>query len=115
MRDKLFELGHSVVSTWLGEQIKAAGLSIGAFSQKMAMKDMQEIASADCLILDRATPSMSGGKMIEYGFALAHHKLLYVVDPLAKTPGGCIFLRLADKCFDSWDELLVYFKEYHND
>lgn len=113
MRDKLFLRGHSVISTWLNEQIKPEGMSEVQFGAKMAAKDLREVQEADCLILDLADPSKTGGKLIEYGFALAHHKLLYVVlsgEPL--TPGH-IFLHMADCVFETWDDLLGCFDEDH--
>lgn len=112
-KEKLFQLGHSVVATWLEEQIKPAGMTDEQFRRKMAAKDLQEIAAADCFILDLEKPSVTMGKMVETGFALAKHKLFYVVAPEGTLTGGHIFLLLADKIFKSWEELLEYFKEHH--
>ena len=83
------------------------------FRRKMAAKDLQEIAAADCFILDLEKPSVTMGKMVETGFALAKHKLFYVVAPEGTLTVGHIFLLLADKIFKSWDELYAYFKETH--
>ena len=112
-KEKLFQLGHSVVATWLEEQIKPTGMTDEQFRRKMAAKDLQEITSADCFILDLERPSITMGKMVETGFALAKHKLIYVVAPDGTLTGGHIFLLLADRIFKSWDELLAYFKEHH--
>jgi nucleoside 2-deoxyribosyltransferase len=112
MKEKLFTLGHSVVATWLEEQIKPAGMTDEQFRRKMAAKDLQEIAAADCFILDLEKPSVTMGKMVETGFALAKHKLFYVVAPEGTT-GGHIFLLLADRIFKSWDELLEFFAKEH--
>jgi nucleoside 2-deoxyribosyltransferase len=112
-KEKLFQLGHSVVATWLDEQIKPAGMTDEQFRRKMAAKDLQEIAVADCFILDLEKPSVTMGKMVETGFALAKHKLVYVVAPEGTLTGGHIFLLLADKIFKSWDELYDYFRENH--
>lgn len=102
-KERLIQLGHSVVATWLEEQLKPDGMTEAQFERKMAMKDLQEVMAADCLVLD--VNEKSGGKMIETGFALAHHKLLYVVG----TPAPhSIFLTLADKQFDSWDQLFTH-------
>lgn len=76
----------------------------------MAAKDLQEIAAADCLILDLENPSKTMGKMVEFGFALAKHKMIYVV---GSPPKGSIFVSLADQLFDNWDNLIDYFKEVH--
>src|SRR5687767_978304 len=91
-KEKLFNLGHSVVATWLEEQIKPAGMTDEQFRRKMAAKDLQEISSADCFILDLEKPSVTMGKMVETGFALAKHKLFYVVAPEGTLTGGHIFL-----------------------
>ena len=74
MRDRLFLLGHNVLSTWLNEQVKPSGMTEEQFGRKMAAKDLREIQEADCVILDTSDPSQTGGKLIEFGFALAHHK-----------------------------------------
>jgi hypothetical protein len=112
-KEKLFQLGHSVTATWLEEQVKPEGMTDEQFRRKMAAKDLREIEAADCFILDLEKPSVTMGKMIETGFALAKNKLLYVVAPEGTLTGGHIFLLLADKIFTSWDELFVFFKENH--
>lgn len=113
-KEKLFQLGHSVIATWLDEQVKPEGMSDEQFRRKMAAKDLQEVAAADCFILDLEKPSVTMGKMVETGFALAKHKLIYVVAPEGTLTGGHIFLLLADKVFKSWGELLEFFKENHS-
>lgn len=80
------------------------------FDRKMAAKDLREIAAADCVILDLENPSKTMGKMVEYGFALAAHKLIYVV---GEVPKGGIFMYLSDQLFDSWDQLFKYFEVEH--
>lgn len=112
-KETLLKLGHSVLSTWLEEQIKPEGMSDEQFGKKMANKDLREIQSADCFILDLESPSKTMGKMVETGFALANHKLFYVVAPEGTLTGGHIFCFLADKIFKSWDELFEYFKVSH--
>ena len=112
-KETLFKLGHSVTATWLEEQVKPEGMTDEQFRRKMAAKDLQEIAASDCVILDLERPSVTMGKMVEFGFALAKHKLSYVVAPEGTLTGGHIFLLLADKIFTSWDELFEYFKTTH--
>jgi len=48
--------------------------------------------------------------MVETGFALAKHKLVYVVGNI---PPHSIFLSLADGHFPDWNVLLEYFREMH--
>jgi len=107
-KEKLIQLGHIVVSTWLEEPpVRPEGMSEEIFEKKMAMKDLQEVASADCFILDVQNPSRTAGKMVETGFALAKHKLVIVV---GEPPAHSIFLNLADMHFNTWDDLFIYLK-----
>ncbi len=109
-KEPLFKMGHSVISTWLEEQIKPDGMAEVNFERKMAMKDLQEVAQADCMILDVDNPRPTAGKMVEFGFALAKHKLIYVV---GTPPPHAIFLNLADGMFSSWEVLLKFIAENH--
>lgn len=102
-----------MLSTWLEEQIKPSGMSNEQFGRKMAAKDLQEITAADCFILDLDHPSKTMGKMVELGFALAKHKLIYIVAPEGSITDGHIFCKLADKAFITWEELLEWFKVQH--
>lgn len=107
-KEQLIQLGHTVFSTWLEEQVKPDGMTDIQFGRKMAMKDLQEVRSADCFIIDLENPSKTMGKMVEYGFATAHHKLMYTVGPL---PPSGIFLLLADKQFENWNQVLGDLKQ----
>jgi nucleoside 2-deoxyribosyltransferase len=109
-KETLIQMGHNVLATWLEEQVKPGGMTDDQFGKKMAAKDLQEIRAADCVILDLESPSKTMGKMVEFGFALAHHKLIYAV---GTPPTGSIFVLLADKVFANWDELFAYFTEVH--
>lgn len=110
MKEQLVQQGHNVLSTWLEETHKPDGMTEIDFERKMAIKDLQEVASADCLILDTANPSRTAGKMVETGFAIAKHKLVYVVGAV---PDHAIFLHLADRKFVDWDELIGFYTENH--
>lgn len=113
-KEKLFQLGHVVTATWLDEQVKPEGMTDEQFRRKMAAKDLQEIAASDCIILDLEKPSITMGKMVEFGFAVAKHKLAYVVAPEGTITGGHIFLLLADKIFSSWEDCLKFIEENHS-
>lgn len=78
------------------------------FDAKMAAKDLREIAASDCLILDLENPSRTMGKMVEFGFALANHKLIYVVGAPVQ---GQIFCRLSDGIFPTWDALFDHLED----
>lgn len=112
-KETLVQLGHSVTASWLEEQVKPDGMTDVQFGRKMANKDLREIAAADCIILDLENPSKTMGKMVEWGFALAHHKLAYVVAPFDTMTPGHIFLTLADKVFKTWAEVFEYFEMHH--
>ena len=111
-KEQLIQMGHTITSTWLEESlyVRPDGMPEEVFEHKMAIKDLQEIAMADCFIVDVDNPSKTAGKMVETGFALARHKLIYVV---GVPPAHSIFLSLADKHFNSWDELFDFFKDNH--
>lgn len=115
VRDRLFKLGHNVLSTWLNEQIKPSGMSEDEFGRKMANKDFREIQEADCFIVDMAEPSLTAGKYIEYGFAQAHHKLTYVVKSGEPMTYGHIFLKVADGVFETWEDLYKFFSSNHEE
>lgn len=108
-KEELIQLGHSVTSTWLEEAIQPSGMTKEQFARKMAAKDLREIASADCFILDLEAPTKTSGKMVELGFALATHKLIYVVAPEGTLTPGHIFIFLADAIFKSWEEVFTHF------
>ena len=110
MKEQLIQQGHTVLSTWLEEAVRPEGISEIQFEYKMAMKDLQEVAAADCMILDVDSPTKTAGKMVEYGFALAKHKLIYVV---GEPPAHAIFLSLADRFFVDWEHLFAYFRVHH--
>lgn len=112
-KETLVQLGHSVTASWLEEQVKPNGMTDEQFGRKMANKDLREIAAADCIILDLLNPSKTSGKMVEWGFAMAHHKLAYVVAPGDTMTPGHIFLTLADGIFDSWESLFEHFRTHH--
>ena len=110
MKEELVQQGHAVLSTWLEESVRPDGMTEEQFELKMAIKDLQEVAAADCVILDTASPTKTAGKMVEVGFAFAKHKLVYVV---GEPPTHAIFLHLADRKFADWDDLFDFFSENH--
>lgn len=61
--DRIWRLGHEVVSTWLQEIQKPAGMDGSTFKRKLAMKDIAEVVNADLIILDNR--QISGGKNCE--------------------------------------------------
>lgn len=109
LRDKLWEMGHEVIGTWLDECAKPEEMTPAIFDKQLAMKDLTEVRAADCLILDLIDPSTTGGRTVEWGYALGHAKLRYIVGEERE----CIFFRLADIAFADWEALFEHFEENH--
>ncbi len=108
IRDKLWALGHEVVGTWLDEIAVPTGMSQDIFNKQLAIKDLTEVKSADCFIIDVKEESTTGGRMVELGYALGQAKLKYLVGE-----NQCIFLNLVDQQFNNWDELFAHFEKEH--
>jgi len=104
MRDKLWDMGHEVVSTWLDEVAQPDNLSKKEFYKKLAIKDIAELKSANLVIVDILDPSSSGGRDTELGLALGsfQSKQVYLVG----NPVG-VFHELVDLQCKAWDELLL--------
>lgn len=109
IRDQLWHLGHEVVGTWLDEVAMPEGMTKEIFDKQLAIKDLTEVKSADCIIMDKFDLSTTGGRNVEWGYALGQAKLKYLVGPIT-----CIFERLADRTFVDWEELFKFFEENHS-
>ena len=98
--DRLWHLGHEVVSTWLQEVKKPESMTSDEFKKKLAIKDIAEVASADLIILDNRRSS--GGKNCEWGVSLGQFqkKVLWLVGEPSN-----VFHYLADKRFKDWEEV----------
>lgn len=67
-------------------------------------EDLDDIWHAEVFVLFTESPEagyMSGGRMVELGYALAkHHRYrIYIIGPHEN-----VFTRLADDRFDTWDD-----------
>lgn len=98
--DRLWNAGFDIVSTWIHEARKPEYMTHAEFFKKLGVKDLCEISMADCVILDVRESSETGGKEVEWGFALGqwHRKLLVIVGE-ARNP----FHELADLTYVDWD------------
>ena len=107
--DKLWALGHEITSTWLQEVKRPAAMTQETFREKLAVKDLAEVKSADLLILDNR--QKSGGKNVEWGIALGEHQRmqLWLVGDITN-----VFHELNDMRFDNWDDV-VYYLERNRD
>lgn len=108
--ERLWHLGHEVISTWLNEVAKSEDMPKDVFEKKLAMKDLAEVHSTDLVIIDTLDVTPRGGREVEFGYALGRHqqKLVYVVGPVRN-----IFHRLADMQFENWDVCIAYMKKHH--
>ena len=107
---KLFALGHKVTGTWLNEVQKPEVLSEEEWFRCLAVKDLAELAEADAIVCDLNNTSSSGGRYVEWGFALGRYNMLKV---LVGPDQRGVFNTLADRSFTTWDEVINYFQENH--
>ena len=107
---KLFALGHGITSTWLNETQQPKHLTEQQWFTKLAVKDLAEVAAADCIIMDTDGTSTSGGRYVEWGFAIGRFNMLKL---LVGANHYGVFQKLADKSFANWDEVLKYFEVSH--
>lgn len=103
-------MGHQVTGTWLNEVAQPTHLSEDEWHRCLAVKDLAEVAAADCIICDLDGTSSTGGRYVEYGFALGRYNMLKIV--VGDNLYG-VFNTLADQRFKNWDEVLNYLKENH--
>ncbi len=98
IRDKLWSMGHTIVSTWLDETVKPDFLTDHEWARKLAEKDRAEVLSADLFIMD--AEGISSGKAIEFGLALGqfHLKLIWIVGQ-----PNHLFYHLADEILPDWE------------
>lgn len=82
---KLVSYGHEVTSRWLDEQIDVAHSMADltpAYAAKAAAHDLSDIDDAVAILFfseDALTPR--GGRHVEFGYALAQGKWIYVIGP----------------------------------
>lgn len=84
---QLIEMGHEVTSTWLQENEPLQshmGDHSPAWYAKTAQTDLDDIDRADAVLFYAEDPKVGtprGGRHVEYGYALAKGKFIYVVGP----------------------------------
>jgi nucleoside 2-deoxyribosyltransferase len=100
-------IGHTVTSSWLHESLQPENLTIGQWHARLASKDIAEVFSSDCIILDLDDESTTGGCHTEWGVACHPNSVM-----LRYTVGGTkqrIFTQLADEHYEHWEQLLAEF------
>ena len=80
-------LDHNLIES----EVDKAGLLIEA------QNDIDDVAACDAFILDTADESTTGGREVEFGYALAHDLYTIVVGPQRN-----IFHYMADEHYDDW-------------
>lgn len=106
--NKLFKLGFTITSTWLHESRQPSHLTQEQWYKNLALKDLVDLASADCIILDVDGISSTGGRYVEWGFAIGRSNMLKIV---VGDQQPAVFGQLADLSFIDWNNLLIYFKD----
>ncbi len=101
----LFTAGHQVTGTWLQEVKQPPVLTVEEWMACLAVKDLAELAAADCIICDLDDTSTTGGRYVEWGFALGRYNMLKIV--VGKDTGG-VFNALADAKFERWYQVRQY-------
>jgi nucleoside 2-deoxyribosyltransferase len=98
---KLQAMGVEVSSTWLTDH--SDSLSSVAMTPEhnlqLALRDVDEVAKADGIILDTLDESNTGGREVEFGTAIALENETVVIGPRRN-----VFHYMADYHFDTWDE-----------
>ena len=104
-RNDLHEIGWDVVSSWVEEEQESA---------ENYSNDLDEIIECDCLILFNDIPAYSsleelfrGGRMVEYGFALAKGKVLVVIGKDGPHTSGFLKMPKVTR-FDTWNQFMNY-------
>ena len=101
-REELRRLGLTVTSRWMDEpHTPDAGVGGGDTPLAFALNDLDDVLAADVLISFTDGTLARGGRHVEYGFALATAKELWIVGPIEH-----IFHHLADRVFPSWEAVM---------
>lgn len=106
IRTALELLGHPVTSSWLNQDNENDYLSKRKREQIIAVQDLADVREADLLILDTLAKTRRGGREVEFGYALAKDKMIWLVG-LRRN----VFHELAYNQFSSWEKCLRYLKE----
>lgn len=86
LRTELTRLGYTVTSRWLDtdwreKDDRGSSAAPSEYREEFAVKDLEDVAAADCLIAFTEEPRSGGrgGRHVEFGAALAMGKRLIVV------------------------------------
>ncbi len=114
LREDLEEMGYEVTSRWLNAEGSEESEGISQFAsgkadldqvRQWAKDDLADIDAADILILmtqDPLKPFHRGGRMVEFGYALAKGKTIWICGPLEN-----VFTPLAHQRFQDAIDLVT--------
>jgi len=107
--------GVEVVSTWLDEimadydgRVRSAADAVA-----IAYRDLYDLGRADTIVLftdDPADPASTGGKDVEWGYALSPRYTKIVVGPRSN-----VFTALADRQYYGWPGALEIVGDRHEE
>ena len=108
-RTRIESLGYKVTSTWLDQYDGIISMSDAPESTRRAIarRDLKNVKEADLFITDTMDENHRGGREVEYGVAYAKGQLVWIVGPQRN-----VFHSIADKHFDSWDQVLEELRDY---
>ena len=103
-RKELMAQGHTVTSRWLDYADE------GNYSEhkqaEYALRDLEDIKQANCLILYSGDePANGGGRECEWGFALSRMSISHRIVVGVKRN---VFHRLCTQHFNDWNECLAW-------
>lgn len=103
IRDKIREMGHEVLSSWLDEKSNPTGELTPELAGSYAIRDLMEIRQSNLIIVDTLDVTSRGGREVEYGYSLNN---VFRMDSWVVGPKRNIFHYLANKHFNTWEEAL---------
>lgn len=105
---RLAAMGHTITSTWHSAKAhRQEGIDLpydeqmknGEWMRAEAFKDLDQIEDANVILADTFTPSTTGGRVFEMGYAFALHKHVFIIGP-RRNPFDWLY-----ETFDGWDQL----------
>jgi hypothetical protein len=79
LAQKLVDAGHKVTSSWIKTGWGSHGPQFDEERSQVARRDLMDVTAADALILLSDEDNVPGGKHVEFGYAIALGKKVYVI------------------------------------
>lgn len=79
LAETLLKWGHEITSRWIKTPLYPTTEYIISDRRRIAQEDVEDVQSADTLVLISGPDKYSGGKFVETGIALALHKNVIVI------------------------------------